>query len=122
MFLNFYLFYLLVGTIQGGLTTKTISDVAGHDLSGHASLSLNLSHDKSDEDLETGADISPALKYFGSENQASEESHKMSKTAWLDKFCAQNIGSANNALHPLEKYWLLWLDSMAHVANFWDRQ
>ena len=80
--------------------------MAGHDLSGHASLSLNLSHDKSDEDLETGADISPALKYFGSENQASEESHKMSKTAWLDKFCAQNIGSANNTLHPLEKYWI----------------
>lgn len=74
-------------------------------------MSLNVSHGKSDrntdEDEETGGEMSPALKYLGSDVQASDGSMKMSRVGFLDKFCGQNVEASNNAMHPLEKYWIL---------------
>ena len=85
--------------------------MSGHDLSGNSTVSLNVSHGKSDrnidEDLETGAEMSSAMKYFGPDSQKPEGSMKMSGTAWLVKFCGQNVDASNNTLHPLEKYWIV---------------
>ena len=92
--------------MQGGSTMKA----AGHDLSGHSSVSLNVSYGKSDRntdaDLESVIDMAPVMTYFGSDNnKVSNGSLRFSRSALLDKFCAQNIG-LNSSLLPLEKFWI----------------
>lgn len=101
---NAYLPRIHVNGIQQGLVlTKTSSNSSdgADDLPDSLDLSLRSScHDKEDrvDDIESGDRIAPPLQFVadaaGAEadaGNAKADSSESSKSAWLEKFCAQNI-------------------------------